>query len=217
MPALLPVRARPSRARGRGAVPPRTRQQSGTRRGPGQAGGRPPRGFRPSRRGGGRGASPRRRRGRRRGRGPAGRARRGPRHARRHAARTFGVRGEHDRSRDARVAHPTLVTPEHPAGDRSGGHRAGEIATRRRAWHHRRVSILHMLRARVSPATAPTLLIPFATCGVAGLLLGGVTLLLQGILPGVFNHLANSGAVWSVGAFVTGALLVYRQAPGALA
>jgi hypothetical protein len=76
--------------------------------------------------------------------------------------------------------------------------------------------MLSALRARVSPSTAPTLLIPFAVCAVAGLLLGGLTLLLQGILPGVFNHLANSGAVWSVGAFVAGALLVYRQAPGAL-
>lgn len=71
--------------------------------------------------------------------------------------------------------------------------------------------MLATLRARTSPATAPTLLVPFAFGGLAGLLLGGLTLLLQGILPGVFNHLANSGAVWSVGAFVAGALLVYRE------
>jgi hypothetical protein len=40
-----------------------------------------------------------------------------------------------------------------------------------------------------------------------GLVLGGLTLALQGALPGSSNRLANSGAVWVVGAFLAGALL----------
>jgi hypothetical protein len=47
--------------------------------------------------------------------------------------------------------------------------------------------------------------VPYALSLVGGLLLGGVTLVLQGLLPGVWNHLANSGAVWVVGAYVAGA------------
>lgn len=42
---------------------------------------------------------------------------------------------------------------------------------------------------------------------VGGLLLGGVTLVLQGLLPGSWNQLANSGAVWSAGAFAAGGCL----------
>jgi Family of unknown function (DUF6518) len=41
---------------------------------------------------------------------------------------------------------------------------------------------------------------------VGGLVLGGLTLFLQGMLPGSSNRLANSGAVWVVGAFVVGAM-----------
>ena len=44
----------------------------------------------------------------------------------------------------------------------------------------------------------------FAAAG--GLVLGGLTLALQGVLPGSWNRLANSGAVWIVGAFVVGAV-----------
>lgn len=40
----------------------------------------------------------------------------------------------------------------------------------------------------------------------AGLLLGVLTNLGQGVLPGSFNSLANSGAIWVVAAFVAGAL-----------
>ncbi|MEU7467561.1 DUF6518 family protein [Streptomyces sp. NPDC044984] len=44
-----------------------------------------------------------------------------------------------------------------------------------------------------------------------GLLLGVFTNLAQGWLPGSWNQIANSGAVWSAAAFATGALL-YRRA-----
>ncbi|MGZ3146194.1 DUF6518 family protein [Lentzea chajnantorensis] len=40
----------------------------------------------------------------------------------------------------------------------------------------------------------------------AGLLLGVLTNLGQGVLPGGFNSLANSGAIWVVAAFIAGAL-----------
>ncbi|QFZ20290.1 hypothetical protein EKG83_25295 [Saccharothrix syringae] len=42
---------------------------------------------------------------------------------------------------------------------------------------------------------------------VGGLLLGVLTNLAQGVLPGAWNQLANSGAVWTVAAFCAGALL----------
>ncbi|NAS21491.1 hypothetical protein GT755_07300 [Herbidospora sp. NEAU-GS84] len=45
-----------------------------------------------------------------------------------------------------------------------------------------------------------------ATALVAGLALGVLTNLAQGWLPGAWNNLANSGAVWSVAAFVAGAV-----------
>lgn len=40
----------------------------------------------------------------------------------------------------------------------------------------------------------------------AGLVLGVLTNLGQGVLPGAFNSAANSGAIWVVAAFVAGAL-----------
>ncbi|WP_051760475.1 DUF6518 family protein [Herbidospora cretacea] len=46
-----------------------------------------------------------------------------------------------------------------------------------------------------------------ATALVAGLALGVLTNLAQGWLPGAWNNLANSGAVWSAAAFMTGALV----------
>jgi hypothetical protein len=48
------------------------------------------------------------------------------------------------------------------------------------------------------------------TAGLAGLVLGGVTLLMQGTFPGFLNQLGNSGAVWSAAAFAAGALLPVR-------
>ncbi|MFJ9244922.1 DUF6518 family protein [Streptomyces sp. NPDC101776] len=48
------------------------------------------------------------------------------------------------------------------------------------------------------------------TAAVGGLLLGVLTNLAQGWLPGAWNQLANSGAVWSAAAFVAGALLAER-------
>jgi len=47
-----------------------------------------------------------------------------------------------------------------------------------------------------------------ATAG--GMLLGALTNLAQGWLPGAWNQLANSGAVWSAVAFATAALLAER-------
>ncbi|HCT76558.1 MAG TPA: hypothetical protein DGT23_08210 [Micromonosporaceae bacterium] len=42
---------------------------------------------------------------------------------------------------------------------------------------------------------------------VGGLLIGALTLVLQGLLPGSWGHLANSGATWVVAAFFAGAYL----------
>ncbi|WP_228121213.1 DUF6518 family protein [Streptomyces fagopyri] len=44
----------------------------------------------------------------------------------------------------------------------------------------------------------------------AGLVLGVLTNLAQGWLPGAFNHIPNSGAVWSAAAFAAGAILTHR-------
>ncbi|MFD8263496.1 DUF6518 family protein [Streptomyces griseoluteus] len=48
-----------------------------------------------------------------------------------------------------------------------------------------------------------------ATAG--GLLLGVLTNLAQGWLPGAWNQLANSGAIWSASAFIAGVLLARRS------
>ncbi|WP_207709932.1 DUF6518 family protein [Actinomadura macrotermitis] len=49
-----------------------------------------------------------------------------------------------------------------------------------------------------------------ASAFAGGLLLGVLTNLAQGWLPGAWNQIANSGAVWSVAAFAAGALLARR-------
>lgn len=46
-----------------------------------------------------------------------------------------------------------------------------------------------------------------ASAFAGGLLLGVLSNVVQGWLPGAWNQIANSGAVWSVAAFVAGALL----------
>jgi hypothetical protein len=48
------------------------------------------------------------------------------------------------------------------------------------------------------------------TATAGGVLLGVLTNLAQGWLPGAWNQLANSGAVWSAVAFVSGVLLAGR-------
>ncbi|MEQ8145353.1 DUF6518 family protein [Streptomyces sp. OP7] len=53
---------------------------------------------------------------------------------------------------------------------------------------------------------------PVILSALAGLLLGVLTNLAQGWLPGAWNQIANSGAAWCVAAFVTGAL-VSRRGP----
>jgi hypothetical protein len=51
---------------------------------------------------------------------------------------------------------------------------------------------------------------------LAGLALGVLTLLGQGILPGSWNHFANSGAMWLLCAFLVGSLMPnYRWASAA--
>jgi hypothetical protein len=51
---------------------------------------------------------------------------------------------------------------------------------------------------------------------LAGLALGGLTLFGQGILPGSWNHFANSGAMWLLCAFLVGSLMPdYRWASAA--
>ncbi len=55
-----------------------------------------------------------------------------------------------------------------------------------------------------------------ATAAVAGLLLGVLTNLAQGWLPGAWQQIANSGAVWSAVAFAVGAVL-YREVTAARA
>ncbi|MFB6816317.1 DUF6518 family protein [Streptomyces sp. NPDC056347] len=49
-----------------------------------------------------------------------------------------------------------------------------------------------------------------ASAFAGGVSLGVLTNLLQGWLPGAWNQIANSGAVWSVAAFVAGALLARK-------
>jgi len=48
------------------------------------------------------------------------------------------------------------------------------------------------------------------TAFASGLVLGMLTNLAQGWLPGSWNQLANSGAIWSVAAFAAGAVLARR-------
>ena len=60
------------------------------------------------------------------------------------------------------------------------------------------------------PGPAPRTAVPLALATLAGLAVGGLTLVMQGTLPGVLNHLGNSGAVWSLAAFGAGALLPVR-------
>ncbi|GGN07984.1 DUF6518 family protein [Streptomyces fuscichromogenes] len=58
---------------------------------------------------------------------------------------------------------------------------------------------------RVTAAT------PAVAAAVGGLAFGVLTNLAQGWLPGAWNQLANSGAVWSTAAFAAGALLAHRR------
>lgn len=50
----------------------------------------------------------------------------------------------------------------------------------------------------------------------AGLAIGAATLLLQKLLPGAWNHLANSGAVWVAGAFAFTAWRARNPKEGAI-
>lgn len=51
---------------------------------------------------------------------------------------------------------------------------------------------------------------------LVGLAIGGLTGWLQGLLPGAFNNLANSGAIWLVAAFVIGAVVSGARAAAVL-
>jgi hypothetical protein len=60
-------------------------------------------------------------------------------------------------------------------------------------------------------ADKPGIALPAFAAALGGLLIGGLTLALQGVLPGAWNHLANSGAVWCTAAFAAGALVPARR------
>lgn len=60
------------------------------------------------------------------------------------------------------------------------------------------------------PGSGPGAWVTTMTAAAGGLLLGVLTNLAQGYLPGAWNQLANSGAVWSAVAFVAGALIAGR-------
>ncbi|MER7908415.1 DUF6518 family protein [Streptomyces sp. NPDC096068] len=64
--------------------------------------------------------------------------------------------------------------------------------------------------APVSTASGRSRAFATASACAGGLLLGVLTNLAQGWLPGAWNQIVNSGAVWSVAAFVAGALLARR-------
>jgi hypothetical protein len=64
------------------------------------------------------------------------------------------------------------------------------------------VRMIDVVRARPRPGW-----LAVASAAGAGLVLGLATLGLQGVLPGSWNQLANSGAVWAVGAFLAGVVL----------
>jgi hypothetical protein len=57
-------------------------------------------------------------------------------------------------------------------------------------------------------------LVVVPSAAVAGLVSGGLTCLLQGFMPGDWNMVVNSGAVWTVVAFAVAAL-IGRTLPGA--
>ncbi|MFJ9704529.1 DUF6518 family protein [Streptomyces sp. NPDC101234] len=61
-----------------------------------------------------------------------------------------------------------------------------------------------------SPGEAAGPRVATAAAAVGGLAFGVLTNLAQGWLPGAWNQLANSGAVWSTVAFAAGALLAHR-------
>jgi hypothetical protein len=58
----------------------------------------------------------------------------------------------------------------------------------------------------LTDTTTPTTRLPvfLLICLVIGLIIGGLTLLLQSLLPSSVIQIANSGAVWSVVAFIIG-------------
>lgn len=69
-----------------------------------------------------------------------------------------------------------------------------------------------------TPATTPAAQgrawgFPMAFSLAGGVFLGVLTNLLQGWIPGAWNQIANSGAIWSVVAFTAGALFAGRISP----
>ena len=70
-----------------------------------------------------------------------------------------------------------------------------------------------MTTLRASSAT----MVALPTAAIAGLVAGGLTCLLQEFLPGDWNTVVNSGAVWTVVAYVFAALVARTQTGAALA
>ncbi|GGK24925.1 hypothetical protein GCM10011583_66230 [Streptomyces camponoticapitis] len=71
--------------------------------------------------------------------------------------------------------------------------------------------------ASVSDTSRRVWLYPTVSAFAGGLLLGVLTNLAQGWLPGAWNQIPNSGAVWSVAAFAAGALLARQVSLPAVA
>ena len=65
-----------------------------------------------------------------------------------------------------------------------------------------------------APSTA---VVALPAAAIAGLLAGGLTCVLQKFLPGDWNIVVNSGAVWTVVAYVVAALVARTQSGAALA
>jgi hypothetical protein len=62
-----------------------------------------------------------------------------------------------------------------------------------------------------------TTLVALPAAAIAGLVAGGLTCLLQEFLPGDWNIVVNSGAVWTVVAYAVAALVARTQSGAALA
>lgn len=62
-----------------------------------------------------------------------------------------------------------------------------------------------------------TAMVVLPTAAIAGLVAGGLTCLLQEFVPGDWNTVVNSGAVWTVVAFAVAALVARTQAGAAIA
>jgi hypothetical protein len=68
-----------------------------------------------------------------------------------------------------------------------------------------------MTTMRPVPAVSRAVVTALLVSAALGIVGGGVTAYLQGVLPASWNTLANSGAIWTLAAFVGAAALAGRQ------